>query len=83
MSVSRYLARSVCDQRYPPTLKDRDALFQTAFLLQKAGINLNQIAHRLNAAALGALVVPPTLDEMRQIARTVRAIAQQVKERLR
>jgi hypothetical protein len=83
MSVSRYLARTVCDRRYPPTLKDRDALFRACFLLEKAGVNLNQIAHRLNAAALGAPVVPPSQSEIREIARTVRSISMQIKERLK
>lgn len=82
MSVSRYLARTVCDGRFPPTLKDRDALFRACFLLEKAGVNLNQIAHRLNAAALGAPVVPPTQTEIRQTARMVKSISNHVREKL-
>lgn len=83
MSVSRFLARTVSDRRYPPALKDREALFRTRFLLEKAGANLNQIAHRLNAAAKGAPAGRPALTEIRQIARLVKAVATEVKKRLR
>lgn len=83
LSMSRYLARVVTEKRYPPSLKDREALFRTRFLLEKASGNLNQIAHRLNAAARGAPVVVPTLVEIRQIARTVKAVSLEVKRRLK
>ena len=36
MSVSRFLARIVSDRRYPPTLPEREELFRTRFLLEKA-----------------------------------------------
>ena len=83
LSVSRFLVRMVTERRYPPTLRDREELFRTRFLLEKAGGNLNQIAHRLNAATKGAPVVPPTLSEIQQIARMVKVLATEIKRRLK
>ena len=83
LSVSRFLVRTVTERRYPPTLRDREELFRTRYLLEKAGGNLNQIAHRLNAAAKGAPVVPPTLTEIQQIGRMVKVLATEIKRRLK
>ena len=75
LSVSRFLARTVTERRYPPTLRDRDEIFRVRFLLEKASTNLNQLAHRLNIAAKNAHVIPPTLAEIRDAARMVKALA--------
>lgn len=82
LSLSRFMARTVCDRRYPPTVRDREELFRMRFLLEKSSTNLNQIAHRLNAAAKGAPVIAPTLDEVRQIARMVKVVATEIRRRL-
>jgi len=83
LSVSRFLARTVLDKRYPPTLRDREELFRMRFVLEKAAVNLNQIAHQLNAAAKGAPVVAPTLVEVQQTAHRLKVVATEVLRRLR
>jgi len=83
LSVSRFLARTVLDKRFPPTLRDREELFRMRFVLEKAAVNLNQIAHQLNAAAKGAPVIAPTLVEVQQTARRLKVIASEVLRRLR
>lgn len=79
LSVSRYLARTVTERRYPPTIRDREELFRIRFLLEKASTNLNQVAHRLNASARNTHVVPPTLAEIRDVARMVKALAKKIR----
>lgn len=81
LSVSRFLARTVIERRYPPTLREREEIFRLRFLLEKAGTNLNQVAHRLNAASRNAHVVPPTLAEIRVVARMIKAVATQIRRR--
>ena len=83
LSVSRFLARTVLDKRFPPTLRDKEELFRMRFVLEKAAVNLNQIAHQLNAAAKGAPVVAPTLVEVQQTARRLKVIASEMLRRLR
>ena len=82
VSLSRYLARSVIEGRYPPTLEERDLVFRLRFLLEKAGTNLNQIAHRLNLRAKGAPVPEPTPIEIQQAVRVVRELAGELRRRI-
>ena len=82
LSVSRFLARTVTERRYPPTLRDRDEIFRVRFLLEKASTNLNQLAHRLHVAANNAHVIPPTLAEIRDAARMVKALAILIRRKL-
>lgn len=79
LSVSRFLARTVTERCYPPTLRDRDEIFRVRFLLEKASTNLNQLAHRLHIAANNAHVIPPTLAEIRDAARMVKALVVQIR----
>ncbi len=83
LSVSRFLARTVLEKRYPPTLREKEELFRLRFVLEKAAVNLNQIAHQLNAAAKGAPVVAPTLVEIQQTARRMKVVASEVLRRMR
>lgn len=67
------------DERQLLTKEEREGLAQMTELLRQAGINLNQIARALNAAALGGpdpnektvRAAIETMDETIQAARTV------------
>lgn len=71
--------RMALDERQLLTKEEREGLAQMTELLRQAGINLNQIARALNAAALGGpdpnektvRAAIETMDETIQAARTV------------
>ncbi len=72
LSQSRYLARTIADARYPPTLPDREELRRVRLLLEKAGVNLNQIARQMNAFARGTGKTLPALAEISEAGKVVR-----------
>lgn len=59
LSASRYLVEAGLAATEPPDPAERAALEAALFHLRKVGVNLNQIARRLNA---GGRVPPDALD---------------------
>ena len=83
MSLSRYVVRAITERRYPATVGDKEGLFFLRFQLEKAGINLNQIARRLNAQARGAPgLPPPALSEVRGAVHALRRVCREVERRM-
>lgn len=82
LSLSRYVAKAITECRYPPTLKDKEGLFSIRFHLEKAGVNLNQIAKQLNALALGTTEKVPALAEIRGAVRTLKSLCLDVERRM-
>lgn len=74
LSLSRFLVRTVTEKRYPPAIRDRDELFQLRFQMERAGVNLNQIARRLNASMPEGTSqdLSPALEEVRAAAQALR-----------
>jgi hypothetical protein len=52
------------------------------FQLRKAGVNLNQLAHRENSADVGGSMDPPSDEEVEAGARAVREVAELIREAL-
>jgi hypothetical protein len=77
LSVSRYVARTLTEGRHPPTIKDREELLRLRYLLEKAGVNLNQIARQLNAWGRGGKLPPPSLSEVKGAAEAVRQLSRE------
>ena len=82
MSLSRYVVRAITERRYPATLRDKEGLFSLRFQLEKAGINLNQIAKQLNAQAKGAPGTLPALSEVRGAVQVLRNLCRDVERRM-
>lgn len=82
LSLSRYVAKTITQGRYPPTLKDKEGLFSIRFQLEKVGVNLNQIARQLNALALGTTEKVPALSEIRGAVRTLKTLCLDVERRM-
>jgi len=82
LSLSRYVVKTITQGRYPPTLKDKEGLFSIRFQLERAGVNLNQIAKQLNALALGTTERVPALAEIRGAVRTLKTLCQDVERRM-
>lgn len=82
LSLSRYVAKAITECRYPPTLKDKEGLFSIRFQLEKAGVNLNQIAKQLNAFVLGTTEKAPSLTEIRGAVRTLKSLCLDVERRM-
>ncbi len=81
MSLSRYVVRAVTEGRYPAPIGEKEALFSLRFQLEKAGINLNQIAKQLNAQAKGAPGTL-TLSEVRGAVHVLRSLCREVERRM-
>jgi len=74
LSLSRYLVEAALAPNRVPSVEDRARLERALFHLCKAGVNLNQVARRLNG---GEDVPPPQLA--RALEATARA-AEQLRE---
>ncbi len=83
LSRSRYLARTVLEGKYPLTLPDREELRRVRLLLEKAGVNLNQIARQMNAVARGTGTASPTLTEVRFLLKSLRSLCHDLDRCLR
>ena len=81
MSLSRYIVQAITQNRYPPTIEERDELTALRVQLERVGINLNQVARRLNAAAQGKMSAP-ALSEVRATARAIRELSREIGRRL-
>ncbi len=66
----------------PPSPELVAALEGLMFQLRKAGVNLNQLAHRENSADVGGSLEPPSEDEVQEGARAVREVAELVRAAL-
>ena len=85
MSLSRYVVRAITQRRYPASVGDKEALFFLRFQLEKAGVNLNQIARRLNAQARSGAApgLPgPALSEVRGAVHALRRVCREVERRM-
>lgn len=77
LSLSRYLVAVGTSDKGPPTPEEREELRRLLFELHKAGVNLNQVAARLNQMMLGGGTistadVDAALDECREAIRAVK-----------
>ncbi|HEX2093943.1 MAG TPA: plasmid mobilization relaxosome protein MobC [Longimicrobiaceae bacterium] len=52
------------------------------FHLRKAGINLNQLAHRENAADLGGAAPPPADAEIEEATQAIREVVRLIRDRM-
>jgi hypothetical protein len=66
----------------PPSAELVAALEGLMFQLRKAGVNLNQLAHRENSADIGGAMEPPSDAEVEAGARAVREVAELIREAL-
>ena len=85
-SASRYLAElgalaPGAQLRAALTPTQAAALGQLSYQLRRVGVNLNQLAHRENAADYGT-ADPPTDEEVEQATRELRAVLARVAEAL-
>ncbi len=87
-SLSRYLIESGLRGRppklqsaLPPSPEERAILEGLFFQLRKAGVNLNQLAHRENSAAYTD-AEPPTDAELREASKAVSELVREIEKRL-
>jgi hypothetical protein len=86
---SRFLAElgaadGAAEKLPPPASPEYVAALEALmFQLRKAGVNLNQLAHRENSADVGGPLEPPSQDEVQEGARAVREVAEQIRATLR
>lgn len=66
----------------PPSPELVAVLEALMFQLRKAGVNLNQLAHRENSADVGGSMAPPSEDEVQEGARAVREVAELIRDAL-
>lgn len=66
----------------PPSPELVAVLEGLMFQLRKAGVNLNQLAHRENSADVGGSMEPPSEDEVQEGARAVREVAELIRDAL-
>ena len=78
LSVSRFMARTVTEHQYPPTVTDREALFSLRLQLERIGVNLNQMAKHLNRFSRGMVEAPPALSEIRGVVQVLRSLCRAV-----
>lgn len=81
-SISRYLVAVGTRDGQPVTQEEREEIGRLLFELHKAGTNLNQIAHSLNAARLSGQPSPSEAEVARAIA-DVRATVTAARTRLK
>lgn len=81
-SISRYLVAVGTRDGQPATQEEREELGRILFELHKAGTNLNQIAHTLNAARLSGAAMPGAAEVTKAIA-DVRSTVAAARERLK
>lgn len=81
---SRFLAEVGAADKLPapPSPELRAVLEGLMFQLRKAGVNLNQLAHRENSADVGGSMEPASQDEVQEGARAVREVAELIRDAL-
>lgn len=69
LSLSRFLVKSGLSDGKLPTAEEREEIRQLRFELRKIGVNLNQIAHQINASRRGSSEMPPDgkIDEIQEL----------------
>ncbi len=81
-SLSRYLVGVGTNDHPPVTQEEREELGRLLFELRKVGVNLNQIAHTLNAARLsgrGSTSESEIINALSDVRLTVTAVRERLK----
>jgi hypothetical protein len=74
LSLSRYIASTLRDKKYPPSLPEKEILQQSLSLLLKLGINLNALRSlQENGKAKGVV------EAVREVTKAVREVTKAVK----